>query len=624
MATVPSVTEERKPSPSWARKYPPLLALAVAALIAVAVLPSALNLPQANPSETLEYAPVPPSDDDPPPPPAAGNLASLGLASSPALSETADTGTGDGGGPGAAPAEVVAPPPDLPPPAVLPPSVKTPATKRCVGSPPRQTEDPLAPPCVASFAGDNFGTTYQGVSKEEVRILFYFDNFVDLGSSRAREPRPAGQYFDLLDAPKDDEHVFIRILRGWQRYFNDRFQTYDRFVHFFAYYTADPDGAPESRRADAADNYAKVAPFAVVSYAFQNADDYLDGMAKRGVLNFGSFVGRSSSFFSSYPKRIWGYLPSIEVQARQFTTYVCQKVLPHPVSFSGNGADMGKARTLGLLATSDPDHPELQLFRDLVKRDIEACGGRFLVEKAFPRAGFAQDASTPPDYAAPNMLAFQQAGVTTIIWPGGLETRQSQAAAAIGYRPEIVLAGDRQIESRDNSVFQEQSVWDHAFVVSNVTRVGLIDEELCFLAFREADTEAPRQDVAGYACDFYNDLFQVFTGIQVAGPRLGPTSVDKGFHAIPPGPSSNPRVPACFYEPGDYTCVKDATAMWWDSQGRAPGASQNGCWRMPEEGKRYLAGTWPAGDVVAQRKPGDVCNNYTAGFLLDPRAPALS
>ncbi|HYH51727.1 MAG TPA: hypothetical protein VEG38_19455 [Acidimicrobiia bacterium] len=623
MATVLGTTEERRRGSPWARKYPPLLAMAAAVLIAVTVLPSALNLPQANPTETLEYAPVPPSDEDPPPPPAAGNLASLGMASSPGIvSGPAETGTATGGpGSGPGPAPVLDEPP--PPPVDLPPAVKTPSTKRCVGKPPRQTEDPLAPPCVASFTGDNFGVTYQGVTKEEVAVLFYFDGFInDIGTSRGQERRPMGQYFDLLNPPTEDDHVFIRVLRGWQRYFNDRFQTYDRFVHFYAYFAQSP--TPESRRADAADTYAKIKPFATISYARENADDYLDSMAKRGVLNFASFVGRSASFFSTYPKLIWGYLPSIEVQARQFSSYVCSKVVPHPVSFSGNPNDQGKPRVLGLLSSADENFPELKLLAELAKSQIEACGGKFALERTFPRAGVAQDASNTGREATDNMLQFQQKGVTTIIWPGGLETKHSQSGALAGYRPEIVLAGDRLIESRDNSSFQDKSVWDHALVISNVTKKGLSEQEPCFLAHREADGDQPKNDVVNYACEFYEDLFQLFTGIQVAGPRLGPTSIDKGFHAIPHIASTNPAVPACFYEVGDYTCVKDAVAMWWDSNGRAPGAQQAGCWRMVEGGKRYLTGTWPPGDVMAQRKPDDPCNNYGAGFLIDPRPPSLS
>jgi len=64
--------------------------------------------------------------------------------------------------------------------------------------------------------------------------------------------------------------------------------------------------------------------------------------------------------------------------------------------------------------------------------------------------------------------------------------------------------------------------------------------------------------------------------------------------------------------------------MWWDSNGKAPNSqSSSGCWRMVEGGKRYLTGTWPPGDVIAQRLPNDPCNNYGAGFLIDPNPPKL-
>jgi hypothetical protein len=44
---------------------------------------------------------------------------------------------------------------------------------------------------------------------------------------------------------------------------------------------------------------------------------------------------------------------------------------------------------------------------------------------------------------------------------------------------------------------------------------------------------------------------------------------------------------------------------------------------MVEGGKRYLTATWPPGDVMAQRTPNDPCNNYGAGFLIDPSPPKL-
>src|SRR5688500_7914568 len=251
----------------WSRKYPPLVAILVALILAVAVLPSALNLPQTNPTQTLEYAPVPPEDDEPPPE-ITGNLSSLGLGSSSGVEGSA----GEGAGP------------------TIPPIVakgKNPTTKRCVGSPPRQTEDPIAPPCVAFFQGDNFGNTYQGVTKDEIRLLIYVDSGInDVEGSKGSEIRPENQYYDLF-VPQDPkgEHRIVTSLRGWQRYFNDRFQTYGRTVHFFVYFSS-RDKSPENRRADAADNYSKIKPFAALTAAEENEIDYVDALAQKGVLNF--------------------------------------------------------------------------------------------------------------------------------------------------------------------------------------------------------------------------------------------------------------------------------------------------------------------------------------------------
>src|SRR5688572_9734801 len=58
-----------------ARDYPPMVIVSISLLALLAMLPSSLNLPQTNPTETLEYAPVPPDDETPPL--QTGNLAAL-------------------------------------------------------------------------------------------------------------------------------------------------------------------------------------------------------------------------------------------------------------------------------------------------------------------------------------------------------------------------------------------------------------------------------------------------------------------------------------------------------------------------------------------------------------------
>ena len=46
--------------------------------------------------------------------------------------------------------------------------------------------------------------------------------------------------------------------------------------------------------------------------------------------------------------------------------------------------------------------------------------------------------------------------------------------------------------------------------------------------------------------------------------------IDEGFHAIPEKPSVDPFIAAFFFDPGDYTSVKDAAEQWWDAERTAP------------------------------------------------------
>ena len=95
---------------------------------------------------------------------------------------------------------------------------------------------------------------------------------------------------------------------------------------------------------------------------------------------------------------------------------------------------------------------------------------------------------------------------------------------------------------------------------------------------------------------------------QLAAPRLSARSLSQGFHAIPAVPSSSPRVPACFYLQGDYTCVKDAVAEWWDPAGQDPNYPNPGCLRMPLGGRRFLARDWSKGDAESMKGSSDPCS----------------
>ena len=593
----------------WSQRYPPLLGGLVATALAAFVLPSALNVPQSNPSQTLEFAPVPPEDDIPPPPPS-GNSASLGLGSS---AGPTDPGGATGG------------PPDVPPPPLPEGQGTRPVTKRCVGDPPRQTEDPMSPPCVAHFEGDNGGATYEGVDANEIDFLVYSDGDIINITSRGTEYQcEHGRHYDLGEPAQDDEPADVRGLRVFQHYFNERFQTYDRTLRIHLYCAAHPGDdqyiSPEERRADAANLVGLVDPFAYVTQiSWGSTDAFVDQMAGAGRVHF-SVLQNQAEHYRRHPGLLWSYRPSLEIQVAQFASYVCSKVAAHPVSFSGND-DHGASRVLGLLFTDHEGAGSLTRFAELAREEIEACGVEFAHVARFANYGSVYSGS-PNTEAIENVAAFQDAGVTTIVWAQGFDAEHSKAAAQLGYEPEWVVAGDGAHDGYAPQTHQDQEVWEHAWVVTiQPLQTGSVFETRCAQVLSEHG-DLGRQDIS-HLCTFrnyYTQLRQLFTGIQVAGPKLTPQTMDRGFHAIPPVPSTDPQVPASYYDPGDYTCVKDATAGWWDPEGPnslgTGAASNSGCWRMAEGGRRYLVDGWPDGDVTAQQAPDDPCNQYSGQFFL--------
>jgi hypothetical protein len=598
---------QRSDARDRARRYTPLLSILASLAIAVFALPSILNLPQANPNQVAEYAPVPPDDDTQAPP--GGNFAGLGLGEGSTIGE-----------------DLVG---------SLPPPLKGAARSqfRCVivNGVPRQTEDPLSPPCVSIFEGNNGGSTYKGVTSKEIKVVYYFacgsGQNTYAPTSRGQEQGPCGQMIDLDDPPRENDFVFTRALKRLAVYFNSRYQTYGRHIHMYAFYgnyttaVVGPGGCQQDcRRQDAATTIEKWSPFAVMIAG--GIADYMDAytttMAQKGILNFGGSGSRPSSFFRKYPGLLWSYSPSVDEQADMFASWLCKQVVGHPVSFSGIAGDMGKPRKFGVVFSNREGDDNFYTFvKSEAVRRMQQCGGNRPPEFGYMDQGTLGGDPATGATKATQLTQMRNQGVTTVLWigpPNGLWTTQ---AAQIGYRPEWVVFGDGGMEDFVTGRYADQSVWQHSWVLSNVTLVGRQDDQLCALALREVDPSFPSTDLT-WACGFYDELRQLFTGIQVAGPKITPQTVDSGFHSIPAVASTNPQVPACFYRANDYTCVKDAIPMYWDPNGQIRGWSGEGCYRVVEKGKRHLRDGWEKVNVTSKKRPNDACNGFTANSSFSP------
>ena len=578
----------------WARRYPPVGGLLICVLLAALVLPSALDVPQTNPTTTPEIAPIP-EDGEEVSAPQAG-LASLGI--------------GGGAGAGSTTTTTV---PSLPP-----GSGTTPSGKRCVGDPPRQTEDPLSPPCVAYFEGDNGGATYKGVTAEEIRVLWHIgaNEFGTSGTSRGNEQEPYGVY-DVRDERYDS--LNFRLLRLAERYFNDRFQLYGREVHFYLHVGAIfPE--PEARRAEAAEGL-EVDPFIVVDQAPGATLEYISAFADDDRLVFVESggqelsVGLSEELYRRNPGRIWSFGPSLEQRAASMVDYVCTAVVDSPVSFSGEAADMGKPRRLAIVGLHDDvGYPNYTAYTNIILDGIRSCGGDVVVPDGRSTQHCWTERFSPcPEEAVSEMARYQQAGVTTVIMTDNNDLNMYNGAETVGYAPEFIVLGDGYGENtsgmQDTKTTAPNAASHVRAVTSNVLSPADPADRPCYRAAKSADPAAPDQDVRIFWCIMYPTMRTVFIGLQVAGPKLTPQAMDRGFHAIPPVRSTDPQTPACYFDPGDYSCTKDVTLMRWDPDGRTPGdATNQGCWRMTGGGERFLRGTWPDRQIDDRASPDDPCS----------------
>lgn len=497
-----------------------------------------------------------------------------------------------------------------------------PAHHACVGDPPRQTFDPHSPPCVPFFDGENPGATAPGVSAHEVRLLAVVPGAISY--SRASDPAnrasPRSGVFDTgwsdeecaeHHTPRTCSHFIMEGLRSWQQYFDQAFQSYGRTIRLWVQFVH-PETHPLAAQLLWEEARAAVDPFAVVSLAGASGfpvPGYVDAVVADGVPVFTADEITSDAALDA-AEHLWSWAPSADVLAANLASQVCAQVVNHPVSGRrvGPGPAVGalEPRTLGLVHTTSPDHPELVAAAEIVRSGVEACGGSFAAVATYRSCCAVHDGSDLPHDEMAAMAAMRAAGVTTVIWPGGVNGSLVRAAAALGYTPEWVMLGLGELDS-DHAVRLAGSpvLHDRAGVLT--PRVPLVAGSTppCEQAFRQVDTQLTDGELH-HVCPQYRPLFLAAMAIQVAGPDLTVASVRAGLEAIPARAGASDRE-ATSFTPTDHSYVDDAVVEWWDATG-STAAERPGCWRVSRGGQRSAAGGWAPHSWGSDRAPHDQCD----------------
>ncbi|MBV8302643.1 MAG: hypothetical protein JOZ04_00430 [Acidimicrobiia bacterium] len=517
--------------------------------------------------------------------------------------------------------------------------VSTP-TLQCVNG--HQTADPLSPPCVSQFTGDNGGATWNGVSRNEVRVLVRWEGGAGDGAAPPTNfYTPTDTLVDVDRLPDPDNYLFVASTRLLETYLNKHLQLYGRRLHFFMYfdgfdYQLQGNNAERQRKA-ALDLLWTVHPFAAVQeYTGGEEDDhgaFLDTLAKNGVVTFQPLDLVPQSRLDRVPDRVWAYRPTVEQMADLYTSYVCRKVVGHPVAISGTPTTNGTPRRLGIVVPAGFFTSGDQSLETVVERRLEACGATIAATATLHPTGgcgyYAVQGVDPresPAALTDDVRRFQAAGVTTVLWLGCNDQNFPPLAYAEGFRPEWILFGDG-IRDQAGSVQADNAdaPFDHhAIAVSSDALTPPLPQARCYAVQREADPSLPANpvvlptdayapfaiagigvppplDVAAQAyetCLLYHHLLQVGSAVQLAGPRLTPNALASGVHGLAYLSSPDPQTPSCFYGSG-HACVRDGIAEIYDATA--------GCFRAIENGRRYLADAWPDGNVDAQITGKEPC-----------------
>ncbi|HZQ27329.1 MAG TPA: hypothetical protein VFA94_06495 [Acidimicrobiales bacterium] len=551
-----------RPSSGALRRYPPLAFLLAAAALA-SLLPSALRVPIAGPQQTAELAPVPGrSSGD------TGDLSQLG--------ETGTNGLGGGLGGGAGrPGDTTTTTglsPDAP--GSGPPGLgSSPQGKRCVGKPARQTEDPLAPPCVAYYKGNNGGATGKGITADEVRMVLL---------------TPCGTQNYAVDywAPNaSSQPGWINVWDAYARYFSERYQLYGRRLHFFGYQFSCGNSADVQARNSIIDVDRRWSPFAIVLTSTGAEETLADEAARRNIFVLYNTRRDTAQGVAPY---LLSFPPDLDDRADIEAAFICTKLDGRVARYSGNVLDRTKTRRFGLVY--DPQSgtgvsvEDLKIDHDLFLAALKRHCGITDLPEAVGRS---------PEQRAPALNDLRSKGVTTVLFYGKY-TDWSTSADTLKWYPEWFLGGTEADPADVRS--QAAAVWANAFGITYGRRRGPVDQQSWYEAFQEA---CPGCTLAASGPVFpqgYDDLTLLMWGIQAAGPRLTAANVDRGLHAIQPRPSPDPYTPAAYFTPGNYSWVKDAALVWWDPSGSTGQSATAGCYRLVESGTRKRAADWAPGD----------------------------
>jgi hypothetical protein len=430
-----------------------------------------------------------------------------------------------------------------------------------------------------AFRGDNGGVTARNVDADEIRVVAY-------------EPGGNPQVDALLDtfgASSSDDSKNIAALKAYEKFFNERFETYGRRVRILFQRGPGDASIPDEQTADAKAVVEKLRATFVMSAVGSTA--FHDEVSRQGITNIAGGLQFPSRFYEERSPNVFGMVPDLDLTLDHDAEYWCKRLNGRPAVHAGDPTYRSRQRKLGIIY---PEDNQTLTGGKLLKAKIEACGG-----SVTKMVSYVSDVSTAAQQATNAIAQLKQAGVTTVTCTCDplAPIFFTSAATNQGWFPEWIQNGVLLTDLPDFGRLYDQQQWSHSFGITVFGKPTLVRESDAWKAYFAAE---PNGDKANVNAAYYGMLLYFFSGIEAAGPKLTPKTFAQALFRIPPIVGKAPwdsHISFGRWGPSPYSAIDDVCEIWWDPTREGPDGKPG--WHFyVRGGARYNLGQWPESDPV--------------------------
>lgn len=472
-----------------------------------------------------------------------------------------------------------------------------------------RTRAPLfySPNCVPIFTGQNPGQTWQGVTKDTITVALFIPKPTAAATAITAS---AGATDDTSEEEDDANREMVRDAYEWH------YETYGRHVKIVKVNASGEDDDDAAAKADAIKIATEVKAFVSFNgYTATNA--FADELSARGVLCFCT-VSQPTESYLKWAPHVWSTLMSSSQGYLHRAEYMC-RLNGKTAKYAGDATMTTKNRAFGLVYYETKDNAYKAGADYFVTEFAKQCGG-----KLTDRIAYILDLTKAQEDARIMIARLKDKGVTSVLFSGDpfMPIFLTQEATKANYRPEWIVSGSALTDTTFFARTYDKTQWSQAFGISYL--IARLDPDVA-----EAEGNITTWHCGCTLKSYPSDLAfgTLFTGVQLAGPVLTPSTFHDGMFSLKRTSGFITRYAVSYgkglWPQDDYLALDDAAELWWDGQEQGQDELGNdgvGMYRYMNMGKRYLPGQWPSDEPVPFQKAGTVVvyNERPPGDRMTP------